>query len=46
MIALSNYFPKDDYLQWEENQNEKHEYVDGQIYAMVVASENHVDITT
>jgi len=46
MIALSNYFPKDDYLQWEAQQNEKHEYVDGQIYAMAVARENHVDITT
>lgn len=46
MIALQNYFPSDEYLQWEEQQNEKHEYIDGQIYAMAVASENHVDITT
>ena len=46
MIALPNYFPRDEYLQWEEQQNEKHEYVDGQIYAMAGASENHVDITT
>ena len=46
MIALQNYFPSDEYLQWEERQKEKHEYVDGQIYAMAGASENHVDITT
>ena len=46
MIALQNYFPSDEYPQWEEQQNEKHEYVNGQIYAMAVASENHVDITT
>jgi Uma2 family endonuclease len=46
MIVLKNYFPSDEYLQWEEQQNEKHEYVNGQIYAMAVAIENHVDITT
>jgi Uma2 family endonuclease len=45
MIALQNYFPNDEYLQWEEQQNEKHEYVNGEIYAMAGASENHVIIT-
>ncbi|MGL5035162.1 MAG: Uma2 family endonuclease, partial [Microcystaceae cyanobacterium] len=45
MIALSNYFPSDEYLHWEEQQQEKHEYIDGQIYAMAGASENHVIIT-
>ena len=45
MIALPNYFSSDEYLQWEEQQDEKHEYVDGQIYAMAGASENHVIIT-
>ena len=45
MIALSNYFPSEEYLRWEEQQNEKHEYIDGQIYAMAGASENHVIIT-
>ena len=47
MIAVpQNYFSANDYLQWEEKQEEKHEYVDGQVYAMAGASENHVDITT
>lgn len=46
MIASPNYFTRDEYLNWEEQQEEKHEYVDGQIFAMAGASENHVDITT
>ena len=47
MIALTtDYFSVEDYLQWEEQQEEKHEYVDGTIYAMAGATENHVSITT
>ena len=46
MIASPNYFTRDEYLHWEEQQEEKHEYVDGQIFAMAGASENHIDITT
>ncbi len=47
MIAvLQNYFSADDYLQWEEKQEEKHEYVDGMIYDMAGATEDHIDITT
>jgi Uma2 family endonuclease len=46
MIASPNYFTADEYLHWEEGQEEKHEYVDGQIFAMAGASENHIDITT
>jgi Uma2 family endonuclease len=47
MIAVPhNYFSADDYLQWEEQQEEKHEYVDGKMYAMAGASEDHIDITT
>jgi Uma2 family endonuclease len=46
MIALTtNYLSIEDYLQWEEQQEEKHEYVDGIIYAMAGATENHVSIT-
>jgi Uma2 family endonuclease len=47
MIAVpQNYVSADEYLRWEEKQEEKHEYIDGQVYAMAGASENHVDITT
>ena len=47
MIAVpQNYVSADEYLRWEEQQEEKHEYIDGQVYAMAGASENHVDITT
>ncbi|MEI6064923.1 MAG: Uma2 family endonuclease [Pseudanabaena sp. ELA748] len=45
MIAITqNHFLADDYLQWEEQQEYKHEYVDGHIYAMAGATENHVVI--
>jgi Uma2 family endonuclease len=40
----STQFPKlspEEYLQWEERQREKHEYLDGQIYAMGGGSKNH-----
>jgi Uma2 family endonuclease len=46
MIAIPNYFSADEYLQWEDQQEEKHEYIDGLIYARAGASESHVDITT
>jgi Uma2 family endonuclease len=47
MIAITqDFFAADDYLQWEDDQEKKHEYVDGHIYAMAGATENHVDITT
>jgi Uma2 family endonuclease len=46
MIAVPHYFSADEYLQWEDQQEEKHEYVDGVIYTMAGASESHVDVTT
>jgi Uma2 family endonuclease len=46
MIAvLQNHLSIEQYLQWEEKQEEKHEYVNGMIYAMAGATENHVSIT-
>lgn len=46
MIAvLQNHLSIEQYLQWEEQQEEKHEYVNGMIYAMAGAAENHVSIT-
>ncbi|MDX2256823.1 MAG: Uma2 family endonuclease [Pseudanabaenaceae cyanobacterium bins.39] len=45
MIAIPQYFSAEEYLQWEDQHEEKHEYVDGMIYAMAGASENHIVIT-
>lgn len=46
MIAVPhNQLSINEYLVWEEMQEEKHEYVNGTIYAMAGASENHVSIT-
>ena len=46
MIAvLQNHLSIEQYLQWEEKQEQKHEYVNGMIYAMAGATENHVSIT-
>lgn len=45
MIASPNpYLTPDRYLQMEETSNIKHEYIDGQIYAMAGASDAHVTI--
>ncbi|MBE9126746.1 MULTISPECIES: Uma2 family endonuclease [unclassified Coleofasciculus] len=38
------YFTADEYLQLEEQSPVKHEYIDGQIYAMAGASDPHVTI--
>ncbi len=44
MIAAKENFPQltpEEYFIWEEKQLEKHEYIDGQIYAMSGGSKNH-----
>ena len=44
MIALkdnSPYFTPEEYFTWEEQQAEKYEYVDGEVYAMSGGSVNH-----
>lgn len=38
------YLTPDRYLQMEEQSNIKHEYIDGQVYAMAGASDSHVTI--
>ncbi|UKO99038.1 Uma2 family endonuclease [Nostoc sp. UHCC 0870] len=39
-----NYVTAEEYLQLEEHSQEKHEYIDGYIYAMAGASDPHVTI--
>lgn len=44
MIALkdnSPYFTPEEYFTWEEQQPEKYEYIDGEVYAMSGGSVNH-----
>jgi Uma2 family endonuclease len=43
MIALSNYnnLTPEEYLQFEEKSPIKHEYIDGQIYAMAGTTDTH-----
>jgi Uma2 family endonuclease len=44
MIAAkenSPQLPPEEYFAWEEEQPEKHEYIDGQVYAMSGSSVNH-----
>lgn len=44
MIATKEYSPRftpTEYFAWEEKQLEKHEYIDGEVYAMSGGSKNH-----
>ncbi len=44
MIAIKENYPRftpEEYFIWEEQQLEKHEYIDGEIYAMSGGSVNH-----
>ncbi len=44
MIASSHYFSPDEYLQLEAESAVKHEYIDGEVYAMADANDAHVTI--
>jgi Uma2 family endonuclease len=47
MIALKENSPKltpEEYFAWEEQQLERHEYIDGEVYAMSGGTINHGDI--
>ncbi|MBY0455083.1 MAG: Uma2 family endonuclease [Burkholderiaceae bacterium] len=37
-------FSADDYLAWEANQPERHEFVDGEVFAMAGAEDRHVTV--
>jgi Uma2 family endonuclease len=47
MFALKEHFPKftpEEYFAWEEQQLERHEYIDGEVYAMSGGSIDHGNI--
>lgn len=47
MVALKEHFPSltpEEYFAWEEQQLERHEYLDGEVYAMSGGTINHGDI--
>ncbi len=43
--AATRQLSPDEYLQWEEDQQEKHEYCNGRIYAMSGATSEHIRVT-
>jgi Uma2 family endonuclease len=43
--AQKPHFSPEEYLAWEESQVEKHEFVDGQVFAMSGAAETHITVT-
>ncbi len=42
--VLKNKFSPEEYLAWEAAQLEKHEYVDGEVFAMAGAGEGHITV--
>jgi len=42
--ALEPRFSPEEYLAWEAEQPEKHEYVDGEVFAMAGAAEGHITV--
>jgi hypothetical protein len=47
MIAVranDRYFTPEEYFAWEEQQLEKHELIDGRVYAMTGGTKNHNEI--
>lgn len=48
MVVVKQQFPKltpEEYFVWEETQNIRHEYLDGEVYAMSGGTINHSDIS-
>jgi Uma2 family endonuclease len=47
MVAIKDNYPQltpEEYFAWEEQQLERHEYIDGEVYAMSGGTINHGDI--
>jgi Uma2 family endonuclease len=48
MVAVREYLPRftpEEYLAWEKTQDLRHEYLDGEVYAMTGGTVNHGSIT-
>ncbi len=48
MVALQEHYPKltpEEYFKWEEQQELKHEYFDGEVFAMSGGTQNHGSIS-
>jgi Uma2 family endonuclease len=48
MVAAKDHFPRftpEEYFVWEEQQIERHEYIDGEVYAMSGGTQNHSNIS-
>lgn len=43
--TLKSQFTAAEFLAWDRDQTEKHEYLDGEVFAMAGASETHVTVT-
>lgn len=49
MVAIKEHFPRltpEEYFAWEEQQLKRHEYIDGEVYAMSGGSVNHSEIAS
>jgi Uma2 family endonuclease len=49
MVAIKEHFPRltpEEYFAWEEQQLERHEYIDGEVYAMSGGTVNHSEIAS
>jgi Uma2 family endonuclease len=44
-IAHKRFFTAQDYLAWEQEQDTRHEYIRGEVYAMVGARDAHVTVS-
>jgi len=45
LVARQPIFSADDYLAWEATQVERHEFLDGEVFAMAGAEDRHVTVT-
>lgn len=45
LAAEKTFFTATDYLVWEDTQTERHEYLDGEIFAMAGAEDRHVTVS-